>query len=211
MKKRIFVVLVTAFIVFPFSAKAVCTNSKKTEYMEMAQNITTAYIFNEETKQFDILLNNIPEDFIVKDVSKKKEYEYVTSELMFKNYTPGNSYRFDILNKYDCLDETLASIYVILPMYNSNYQDPLCRGYEDYDICQKWGKYIRDHNAFKSEIKSITIKNKKNTGTNTMYEYKGIFSGLASIFTKVYYVVLPLIIITGLVGIYYLNKKEKLF
>lgn len=212
MKRKIFLLMLFTFIVFPFSAKAVCTNSKKAEYMSMAQNITTAYTFNEDTKKFSITLSNIPEDFKIRDVANSKTYEYTTKELVFHGYKPGVSYRFDVSMKYDCIDGTLMPIYVVLPVYNPNYKDDLCKGYEDYDICQKWGKYISDHDAFEQEIESIKEEKTKEKETgSTVYEYKGIFSGLARVFTKTYYIALPLVIIAGLIGIYVLNKKEKLF
>ena len=210
MNKRIFTILIFALLVFPFSVKAICTNSKKAQYMAMANNITTAYTFDESTKKFTIYLSNIPKGFIVKDVAHDKIYEYTEQELVFNGYKPGESYKFEISMDRDCMDGPLLPIYVTLPMYNINYEDPICKRYEDYDICQKWGKYIENHDALEKEIKSINeIKDAESTVSS--YEYKGIFSGLAKVFTKTYYVILPIIIIAGLVGIYVLNKKEKLF
>ena len=125
---------------------------------------------------------------------------------------PGKSYRFNIYSgDVSCGTSALSYIYVNTPVYNLNYSDPLCEGLQDYDICQKWGTYINNREQFEKEISKIKVEEKTKTVEEKQEEYVGIFGNLARLFANSYYIVLPIIIIIGLVGIYRLNKKDRLF
>ena len=114
-------------------------------------------------------------------------------------------------NDSTCYDEMIKTIYVTLPIYNANYNDPLCQGLHDYDVCQKWGNYISDRSEFEKQIQKINTSVNENDNQISVEEYKGIFDYLANIFVNTYYIVLPIIIVVCLIGIYKLNKKDRLF
>lgn len=211
-RNMMFLALLFGFLVFPFQTKAICNSNEKIKMVALANNINSTYVFDENSKTFQITLTNIPEGFAVKDVNNDISHYYSQSELTLTGYQPGGSYRFDITSsQIGCSNEVLKSFYITLPVYNLNYMDPLCKGLEDYDICQKWGKYITNRSQFETEIKKI------NQGISISEEevveqtYTGVFDKFAEFFVRTYYIILPIIITGGLFGIYKLNKKEQLF
>lgn len=213
MKKNIMcIVFLFVFVIFPSNIKAICYNKDKTRFISIAGNISSTYVFDDNSKTFNIIISNIYNGFIVKDVNKGIDHPYSNSELTFTGYLPGQSYRFDIFTSdVSCSDVTLKSLYITLPLYNPNYADPLCSGLENYGICQKWGKYISDHDEFEKQINQLNKEDIKQTMEETSEEYLGVFDHLARFFVKSYYVILPIIIVVCLMGIYQLNKKDRLF
>ena len=208
MKKRAFIMMsFICLLVFPFSIKAFCYSKDKIKFQKLAENIDYTYAFDENTKTFNIIFTNLQTSLSLNEVV------YPDQETILTGFIPGNSYNFVVkTNDSSCYDETIKTIYVNLPIYNANYNDPLCQGLHDYDICQKWGKYISNRNEFEKQVQKINSSTKEdNSEEETQKEYKGIFDYLANIFVNSYYVVLPIIIVICLFGIYRLNKKKKLF
>lgn len=208
MKKKAFIMMLfICLLVFPFSIKAFCYSKDKIKFQKLAENIDYTYVFDENTKTFNIIFTNLQTSLSLNEVV------YPDQETTLTGFIPGNSYNFVVkTNDSSCYDETIKTIYVNLPIYNANYSDPLCQGLHDYDICQKWGKYISNRSEFEKQVQKINSSTKEdNSEEETQKEYKGIFDYLANIFVNSYYVVLPIIIVICLFGIYRLNKKEKLF
>ncbi len=211
-RNMLFLVLLFGFLVFPFQTKAICNSNEKIRMVALANNINSTYVFDESSKTFQITLTNIPEGFAVKDINSDVIHYYSQSELSFGGYQPGGSYRFDVFDtRTECVGGTLKSFYITLPVYNSNYMDPLCKGLEDYDICQKWGKYITNRSQFETEIKKLNQDLVISEEEVVEQTYTGVFDKFAEFFVRTYYIILPIIIVGGLFGIYKLNKKEQLF
>ena len=211
-RNMMFLALLFGFLVFPFQTKAICNSNEKIKMVALANNINSTYIFDESSKTFQITLTNIPEGFAVKDVNNDISHYYSQSELTLNGYQPGGSYRFDITsNLIGCSNEVLKSFYITLPVYNLNYMDSLCKGLEDYDICQEWGKYIASRSQFEAEIKKINQDISISEEEVVEQTYTGVFDRFAEFFVRTYYIILPIIIVGGLFGIYKLNKREQLF
>lgn len=212
MKRNImFLALLFGFLVFPFQAEA-CNSNEKIKLLALANNINSTYVFDENSKTFQITLTNIPKGFAVKEVNSGITHYYSQSELRFDGYQPGGNYRFDVTSDtIGCSNEVLKSFYITLPVYNLNHIDPLCKGLEEYDICQKWGKYITNRSQFELEIKKINQDISISEEAVVEPIYTGVFDKFAEFFVRTYYIILPIIIVGGLFGIYKLNKKEQLF
>lgn len=213
MKKNIlFVIMLCAFIIFPSNTHAICYSKDKVKLLSLAKNIKHTYVFDENTKTFNIIINNIPDSFTIVDTTNNISHPFSGREITLTGFLPGKSYRFNIYSgDVSCGTSALSYIYVNTPVYNLNYSDPLCEGLQDYDICQKWGTYINNREQFEKEISKIKVEEKTKTVEEKQEEYVGIFGNLARLFANSYYIVLPIIIIIGLVGIYRLNKKDRLF
>lgn len=213
MKKNL---MLTSFalvcILFPLKINAYCSFKTKDQLLKQANNIKSAYVFDESSKTFQIIINNIPNDFAIKDISQDVEHLYSNQEIRLNGYQPGKSYRFNIYTtKDECYRDTLRYIYITLPTYNVNSTSSLCKGLEEYDICQKWGTYIRSQTEFTKEVKKIRSKMEKETKQEeNKEEYQGLLGNLTQVFIKYYYIIVPVIILVGILIIYRLNKKEKL-
>lgn len=206
MKKKAFMMLFICLLLFPFSIKAFCYSKDKVKFQKLAENIDYTYVFDENTKTFNIIFTNLQTSLSLNGVV------YTNQETTLTGFIPGNSYNFVVkTNDSTCYDEMIKTIYVTLPIYNANYNDPLCQGLHDYDICQKWGNYISDRSEFEKQIQKINTSVNENDNQISEEEYKGIFDYLANIFVNTYYIVLPIIIVVCLIGIYKLNKKDRLF
>lgn len=206
MKKKAFMMLFIYLLLFPFSIKAFCYSKDKVKFQKLAENIDYTYVFDENTKTFNIIFTNLQTSLSLNGVI------YPNQEVTLTGFVPGNSYNFVVkTNDSTCYDETIKTIYVTLPIYNANYNDPLCQGLHDYDICQKWGNYISNRSEFEKQIQKINTSVNENDNQISEEEYKGIFDYLANIFVNTYYIVLPIIIVACLIGIYKLNKKDRLF
>lgn len=206
MKKKAFMMLFIYLLLFPFSIKAFCYSKDKVKFQKLAENIDYTYVFDENTKTFNIIFTNLQTSLSLNGVI------YPNQEATLTGFAPGNSYNFVVkTNDSTCYDETIKTIYVTLPIYNANYNDPLCQGLHDYDICQKWGNYISNRSEFEKQIQKINTSVNENDNQISEEEYKGIFDYLANIFVNTYYIVLPIIIVVCLIGIYKLNKKDRLF
>lgn len=206
MKKKAFMMLFICLLLFPFSIKAFCYSKDKVKFQKLAENIDYTYVFDENTKTFNIIFTNLQTSLSLNGVV------YPNQETTLTGFIPGNSYNFVVkTNDSTCYDEMIKTIYVTLPIYNANYNDPLCQGLHDYDICQKWGNYISDRSEFEKQIQKINTSVNENDNQISQEEYKGIFDYLANIFVNTYYIVLPIIIVVCLIGIYKLNKKDRLF
>ena len=206
MKKKAFMMLFIYLLLFPFSIKAFCYSKNKVKFQKLAENIDYTYVFDENTKTFNIIFTNLQTSLSLNGVV------YTNQETTLTGFIPGNSYNFVVkTNDSTCYDEMIKTIYVTLPIYNANYNDPLCQGLHDYDVCQKWGNYISDRSEFEKQIQKINTSVNENDNQISQEEYKGIFDYLANIFVNTYYIVLPIIIVVCLIGIYKLNKKDRLF
>ena len=206
MKKKAFMMLFICLLLFPFSIKAFCYSKDKVKFQKLAENIDYTYVFDENTKTFNIIFTNLQTSLSLNGVI------YPNQETTLTGFIPGNSYNFVVkTNDSTCYDEMIKTIYVTLPIYNANYNDPLCQGLHDYDVCQKWGKYIGSRSEFEKQIQKIKASIDENDDQSSEEEYKGIFDYLANIFVNTYYIVLPIIIVVCLIGIYKLNKKDRLF
>lgn len=207
MKKKTFMLMLFTFLlIFPFSIKAFCYSKDKIKFQKLAENIDYTYIFDENTKTFNIIFTNLQSSLSLNEVV------YPNQEATLTGFIPGNSYNFVVkINELECYNETIKTIYVNLPIYNPNYNDPLCQGLQNYDICQKWGKYISNRDEFEKQIKTIEKEENDKKVNQTEEKYNGIFDYLAIAFVNTYYIILPIIIVLCLIGIYRLNKKDNLF
>lgn len=213
--KRIVSCIMLLVLLLPFQIKAIlCKNEDKVKFQTLANNITTSYIPIEENGNvsFQIVLSNINEGLIIKDIKNNVTYPYSGSELIIYNLSPNTSYRFDVYtNDLFCKRELLYSHYVNTPPYNPYYQDEVCKGMENNELCQKWTNMTLPYEEFKKRVeaaKQITTKPIEETPKK---DVKGIYDYILDFYLNYYYIVLPAFIVGGVFIIYRYNKKHDLF
>lgn len=214
---RYIFLVITIFMFCPTFIKADngCSNSEIVKYQELAKNINVTYDYIEENGQviFKVKINNLTPGLIVKDISHDKIYKYSSNEIMLPdNFYQGNSYKFYIYIDNDCSNKKVYSKYITLPYYNNYYNSSLCEGIEEFKYCQKWVKTISTGSEFEKQIISYkeSLKEKHDLDEKNK-EYKGLLYEISLIYLKYYFIILPIFIITGIMIIIKINKKQDLF
>lgn len=215
MSKYKYVILsILTFILLPNSIKgAVCADSEKVKYQSLAKNISVSYDYTEENTKakFNVVFSNVPEGFYIKEYNSNKTYERTGSEMVISNLNQGKSFKFEIYTtSLGCDDVALYTHYVNLPYYNPYYNDSLCSGIENYKYCNKWiNKRITRDEFEKNVTKYKESLNKKDEIIEEKPE--GLFDIIAKIYLKYYWIILPIIIVTGFISIKRYQRKQDLF
>ena len=172
--KRIFKYVAIIFIVFliPKNVFAVglCDNRTMADYRELASNIKvyTDYRIVDNQAIFDVIITNLPKDVYVLDTVNNKYYQYsdftTETELILKDYRENQKLNFDIyMNIGGCYGQKLTTIYANLPNYNEYSSDEVCKGVEEYSLCQRWGSVSTGYNDFVSKVNEYKIKKQQQT------------------------------------------------
>lgn len=214
--KRVVFFFSLLMLILPLKTKAIlCSNEDKVTFQALAKNITISYSDIEQngTVSFQITLSNIYEGLIIRDIKNNITYPYRGSELTISNLDANTSYRFDVyIDDLFCDSELLYSHYINTPAYNPYYQDEVCKGMENYAICQKNTNITISYEEFKQRVENL----KNNEIQEPMEEpeeiqEKGIYDFILEFYLDYYYIVLPIFIVIGTLIICLYNKKNKLF
>ena len=211
-KLSIYIIFLISFFTFSSNTKASCTYSTTANLKKLATNVNVTYTYKIQDNKatFDIRFANLTNDIYLYDSLNDKKY-VVTGEIVLKDFQDGQKYRFFIKsNNNDCKDEVLTTKYVTLPKYNTFYGNELCKGIEDYVLCQRWGAFnISSYYDYQMQInkyKASLIKEKKE---EKEIEEKTFFEKVGSFLLKYYVFILLGIIIVCSTLIYFLRKKDR--
>lgn len=207
MKK--YLIIGILIVLLPISTKA-CSSSDMSVLSKMYSNVEISYLFNESTEKFEIKISNLNKNLYIYSFLNQNYIYPSSGEEIFSSVNPGSNYRFHFYGNYNsCSKSSIASKYITLPSYNKYYKDPLCKGFENYKVCQKWAKVNYTYDEFKKEIDSY--KNSEPNKQKEEEEVLGFYDHLALFYKKYYYIILPLVITVLSVLIYMQYKKNKLF
>lgn len=205
-------ILLFIIILLPFSVKAaLCDYSEKIRLQRLAQNITYSYDYIEDRKEatFTFTFNNLNNELYLVDTRNNKRFDYSGEELVLGGFYDDKSYKFEVRTTNTYCDSTaLYYIYITTPAYNPYYNDPICEGL-DYKYCNKWQKNTFSYDEFINDIN--TYKQTLIIEPSNKEEIKGIFDYIIEIYSRYYYIVLPLIIIASITYIIIERKRNNLF
>lgn len=196
------------FILFiPVSVNAACSASSLSRYKSLASNINNYYSFNGNT--FDITFYNVSNELRIVDKTTNNSY-YSSSnfgDVVINNLSAGSIVNFAVYpNNSDCSDYRVYTFYINLPYLNNYYNDPACVN-NSSSLCSKWVNtnmysYEQFIDKVKGETKEAEIIEQESEIEVRKY---GFFDFLGD-----YYIyILLLIIVSGSIGIYFLDKKSK--
>lgn len=207
MKKILIIVFI--LFVFPTYTKA-CTTNDKSTLSKIVGNVEISYLFDESTEKFTVKISNLNNNVYFYN-TQSASYVYPNSnEVILYNINPEKKIRLKFYGNYQsCSNHHISSKYVTLPSYNVYYKDPLCKGYENYNVCNKWSKVNYTYEEFKEKIKSYETKAEKIEKREE--DIIGFYDYIIIIYQKYYFIILPLIIIPSIIMIYIQNEKTKLF
>ncbi|MEG2321929.1 MAG: hypothetical protein RSB71_00355 [Bacilli bacterium] len=193
-----------------------CQYNDLARLKKMAANITTTYEYTVSDKAiFSITLFNLHPSLYVVDTTNNKTYNYQNNELILNNYNGGQTVIYKVYtNQSDCSKELLTTIRVVLPTYNIYYQDKICEGLNNYELCQKWSSHNLSYNDF---IKNVTaykesLKVDVPDVSEPVTKIKdNIINKVVAFILDYYYLFLIIVIAGSGIGIIKINKKDNLY
>lgn len=211
MKKLL--IFICCLFAFPMMSHAVkCTDEHSNEIRGLVSNVDIFYTIDtsKENPVFSIMINNLTDDMVVFDTVTNKGYknfDVLGSQLKIDTTVTGN-YNFDIYS-FAC-KEKISSKSVNLPKYNIYYKDELCKGLENYPLCQKWSGYSSTRETFEKDIKKIKddlAKLQKEEEKEEVVKKKW-HEVVVDIFLS-YWWLLGIVLVLLLVLYYYIRERKK--
>lgn len=207
MKKVAFMFVL--FFVMTTSIKASCDDEEVVRLSKIANNVTTSYRYNEETKTFELTFTNLTKELVITNLSNNQIYNEDV-EFTIKNLKSG-SYKFNITSSdTSCTGETMVTKFISLPYYNEYHDSVYCKGIENYSYCIKWVQEKISEDDLKKKTTEYRESLNKKVKTEVIEEttLDKVIKTIQKIYVKYYYIILPLII-TGLcVAIYFKDKSD---
>jgi len=175
MKKHKFLLSILSLSLFiPSTTYADCTKEEIDNFKEIEDEYKITYEFDKDTKLYTIkYINPNPEKYgyylIQKvdlnttkkyDLTKINDNEYEQTEIL-----PGD-YIIEIAGKSETCNEKIKTLSLKLPKYNKYSEDQLCKGIEEFVLCQPTYDKDIDYETFTSRVNSYkknhsNIENKK--------------------------------------------------
>lgn len=213
MKKiSLIIVFVLAYITCIENTNASCNYTRLSNLKKIASNVDISYTYkiNDNKATFDITIANMTKDIYLYDSYNDKKYVQ-TGEFVINDFKDGTKYRFFIKsNDNDCKDEVLITKYITLPKYNQYYGDPICKGIENYTLCQKWGTFnVTSYKEYKEKIEKYKASLIKEEEKKVENKKQTLIDKVINFLYKYYVIILSTIIIVGSILIFYLSKKDK--
>ena len=150
-------------LLIPVNVNA-CDNRTLAEQRDIAGNINTLveYRMVGNAPVFDITLTNVPGSVRVKDLSTGREYTGMqftsNQELTIRDYSPGQTIRFDIMGYAGCSVRTIGTISLRLRPFNPFSNAPICEEAREFDMCNRWEPVAVTHDVFLKRVEEFIEK-----------------------------------------------------
>lgn len=211
------IILLILFVLCPLNVDALlCPNEEKVKYQDMAKNIAYSYDAKEVKGKtvFSITFSNVPSSLALMSPIGDKWYYSKGKDITISNLETNKNYRYDvyIVSHDGCDNIPMYTFNIVLPNYNKYHTDPICNGIENYALCQKWGNINYSYDEWKAKVQAYkdSLLPKEEILT-PQEERMNLIEKIIDIYGEIYYILFPIIIVVGLIGIYVYNKKRELF
>lgn len=204
-----FIVLFT----IPLMAKADCNYNDKVRLQRIAGNVSFGYRYKETEYSvvFEITVSNLTNEIYMIDQSSGRHYYSNNEDFTLSNYAPGETIRFDFYAKnQNCTKAKLFTNYVTLPAYNPFYTSNICKGIENFELCQKWLKHNMTYKEFYDGVTKYLNTEVMEPRPIEEPEEKFDWEIVIDFWAKYYIYILLGIIIVGGVILYLHDKKSDL-
>lgn len=214
--RKLFILLVL-FVLVPMNVNALmCQNSDKVKYQDMARNIAYSYDSIDKNGRvlFTLTFTNVPTALALRNARSGNWYFSKGQDIVITNLEEAGRYRYEVyaIDGQGCDNISLFTFNILLPYYNKYHTDILCDGIEGYELCQKWLNNQYSYEDWQKKVfayrKSLIVEPPKTEGKTHIYT---TIEKIVDFYGKIYYIVLPVIIIGGMLTIYIYNKKRELF
>ena len=192
MKKFLFLTLLFLVFISSNKVKADCEDTEIIRLQNLARNVMTSYVYNENEGRFTITINNLKKDLVVRNMDNSREYSS-DSELNFGNLFSGKHTYIIYARNKSCTSYELTTIYVYLPYYNSFFNSMECKGIENYSYCNKWVKNPISEKIWEQKVKDHkkTIEKKEQKSKKVeVTSLAQLFKKGKELYMKYYYIIL---------------------
>lgn len=238
--KKIFIVFVLAFFMFLGNVDAeeenTCRPAQLSELRSMAANVKVTYIpvsvvmqldepdgeggQTETTREFlDIKIYNINSKLIVNVEGNDLQYTLGSNDvgadgsITLRQATSSKmiTYDFEIFsNEYGCYDQTLRTIKLTLPKFNSYAQLSACADIPDYYLCQRYTTYDVDGSTFYTKVdeykaKLLTLEE----AGDIEIDNNGVISDAISTVSEYKYIIVGVVVVIGVVLTIIITKRKR--
>ena len=170
MKKKIIVLVL--FIVFPYTVYADC----ESDFKNVEKDFKVSYKYNRDTDDFDITFVNPNHEmytFAYHDQNEIKKFEIKQSgyeETLILKGLKETEYEYAFVAKYaGCAYKTVTTGKLELKKYNPYSDSELCKGNEEFVLCQRDYDKAIDEESFKSRLETyMKGKNEKETANDVI-------------------------------------------
>ena len=215
--KKIFWLIIFLMII-PSKVYGICSSEEKVRLTNLAKNldITSEYYRDEKGKvKFKMTITNLHPDIYIYD---KEHFDNIyfdgfslnPKEVTIDEYPTGASYSFTVYgNTPKCQHEFIMTQYKTVPAYNAYSEDPLCKGIEEYELCQRWKSAPVSYENFKkSAIEYRESLNKEIVEVEEIEKDFDYYVKLVVSFLLRYYIYYILAIVLVAVLIILLRKND---
>lgn len=209
--------LLVLFVLCPIkvlAGKYSCTNEEKVYWKNLAKNVAVSYdaVVSGSTVKFTITFSNMTKDLEIYDQDNQKIYSTNKNEYTITKTHDNKTYRFDIYSKDRmCGRVSSYTTYAAIPAYNKYQNDVLCKGIESYKLCQKWVSVEYSYDVWKQKVQSYRDSLKVEREPIGKKEHTSLLEKIVDIYSNTYYIFLPILAISCMIGIYIYNKRRELF
>ena len=195
-------------LMFPLTVHAFCSNQEISRYKSLSSNVDTYYDYNESENKFNITVYNLSNELRIQN--KNDNSSYNTNErigqINISNQNPGSTITLGIYpNNDNCKDYRIRTIYVYLPYYNPYYKDELCKNNNNI-LCSKWANTTGyTYEQFVEQVKETQKTIEEEQKPEEAARKYGFFDFLGDFYIPI----LLVIIVSGSIAIYFLDKKSK--
>ena len=193
-------------LLLPLSVKAACTSTELSTYKSLSSQVSTYYDYNEQTNKFTITVYNISDKLKIKRDNNEYFGNGVIGETIIDNLEPGQNVTLGIYPRNgECETLRVQTLYVNLPYYNPYYQDKVCNNNTN-SLCSKWANTTSfTYEEFKQEVTRVSKQQEETKEPEPEIKKYSFLEFLGDFYMPI----LLLIIISGSIAIYYLDKKSK--
>lgn len=202
-KKKKILLTIISFIAFTSKTYAECTNEEVNAFKKISNEYKVTYEMNTESKLYNLTFYDPAPDkytFVINGATDGDFSIHDNNNYQYLGLSPGE-YTVTIEGVTNTCKDVLKTINLSLPKYNKYTEDPLCKGIEEFVLCQSTYDKDIDYETFKQRVevykKTKTENNIKTDDINKNNAIVNYFkNNIGQIFLFTISLVLVIIVIT---------------
>jgi hypothetical protein len=216
-------ILFTAFKTNVYALGDACTDAEKIRLRELVAATKVTYEYYEESNPYvggtfhgyRVSISNFKPDFYVYDEKRGSYFATSESIAIDSKFVGGITYDlpFYASKGTACDGYLIMTKYIKMPYYNQYWDDPLCKGHEDYILCKKFTSLVIDSKEEFEQRMNAYIRSLKKKEPEmpivTPIKEKSTFENAISFLSDNYMYFLVSIIVIGTVSIVIIEVRKK--
>lgn len=153
-KKKKILLTIISFIAFTSKTYAECTNEEVNAFKKISNEYKVTYEMNTESKLYNLTFYDPAPDkytFVINGATDGDFSIHDNNNYQYLGLSPGE-YTVTIEGVTNTCKDVLKTINLSLPKYNKYTEDPLCKGIEEFVLCQPTYDKDIDYETFKQRV-----------------------------------------------------------